>query len=223
MPFKDITAETTAVAQGYHFNKPPAFVESLREVFLKIVRAVMEFFNDLFHRSGGAVDSRSLSTFMQYLVYLAGAVAIIAVCVVLAKRVGDNKRASQQTIRGASEVEEIFDAKGWRTQAVKLAEVHEYKSACRALYLSLLQTLDENGIAKFAPTKTNYEYSYLLAKHPVIQSGFKQLAQVVEVIWFGNKSAETDDYRLSLQKLDELTAEISQVAQEKLQQESLKS
>ncbi|HEY9791865.1 MAG TPA: DUF4129 domain-containing protein, partial [Candidatus Obscuribacterales bacterium] len=61
---------------------------------------------------------------------------------------------------------------------------------------------------QFAPTKTNYEYSYALAQHPDLQKGFRQLAELVEVIWFGNKEADKTDFQQSMSWLVELNGEI---------------
>ena len=40
----------------------------------------------------------------------------------------------------------------------QLLKENATKEACRALYMSCLHLLDEDEIAVFAPTKTNYEY-----------------------------------------------------------------
>lgn len=60
--------------------------------------------------------------------------------------------------------------------------------------MSCLHLLDENKIAVFAPTKTNYEYFYTLKQKPTIAVHFRPLVDTVELIWFGNKEAEESDY-----------------------------
>jgi hypothetical protein len=211
--FKDISKPLAEVAQQYHFHKPPAFIEQLREAAIKFFRWLNEFWRDLFRQSGGNLDSRSISGFLQGLIVFCAVVAIIGAVFVLMRRIKKQKEEAQQTIRGAQAVEEILDANGWRDRAVKLAAQDDYRGACRALYLSLLKNFDENGVAEFAPTKTNYEYSYALAKQPELQQGFKRLAYLVEVVWFGNKQADQSDYAESVSCLDDLQRQVKAVAE----------
>jgi len=206
--FQDITDPLASVARNYHFRKPPALIETIREFLLKALRMLNEWWRQLFMHSGQQLDSKSLSSVLQFIVVLAAVLAVIGVVYVLLRRAALQQRERVQTIKGASMVEELLNAQGWKAQAEKLASQQDYRRACRAVYLSLLQKLDENKIAQFAPTKTNYEYSYALAQHPDLQKGFRQLAELVEVIWFGNKEADKTDFQQSMSWLVELNGEI---------------
>jgi hypothetical protein len=206
--FQDITDPLASVAQHYHFHKPPALFETIREFLLKALRMLNEWWRQLFMHSGQSLNSKSLSSVLQFIVILAAVAAVFAVIYVLLRRVAMQQRERVQTIKGATAVEELLNAEGWKTQAEKLASRQDYRGACRAVYLSLLQNLDENKIAQFAPTKTNYEYSYALAQHPELQKGFRRLADLVEVIWFGNKEADKTDFQQSMNWLTELSSDI---------------
>jgi hypothetical protein len=215
---RDVTNEIAEVAKHYHFSKTPSIVEDLIKQFWQIVRALLEWWNSLTGPHASALDSRNVSTLLQVVIYVATGCAMVALVVLLYRRArtagGDKKR----TTKGASAVEEILDARGWRTQAEKLAGTGDYKGACRAVYLCLLQSLHENEIARFAPAKTNYEYSYTLAKYPDIQTPFRDLAERVELIWFGNKQASREDYDVSIRQLDGLSGDIKRVAALKVAQ-----
>jgi hypothetical protein len=101
---------------------------------------------------------------------------------------------AQLAKRGVSSLEEILDSAGWKQKAQELAQKRLFKDACRALYLSVIYALDEKRILPFAPTRTNYEYWYALAGKESLQRGFRRLADLVEIMWFGNHHAQMEDY-----------------------------
>lgn len=211
MGFRDVSKEISEIASGYHFTKPPAVIEDLMVSLSRAVRAILEFLRELFQPSGGSLDSRGLSFLIQIFIYAIAVAAIAWLIYYLVKRAATTRAAAARATKGATQVEELLDADGWQRQAERLATTQDYKGACRAVYLSVLQSLHENGIAQFAPTKTNYEYAYSLAKHPQIRDEFKEIAETVELIWFGNKSATIDDYQQSKQLLSGISPEIQRI------------
>ena len=152
-----------------------------------------------------------MSVLLQYSVYLLGAIALLAICYLLWKRVAAGRQEKSATKRGAASVDKILDSQGYRQEAERLAGSGDYKGACRALYLCLLQNMHEKTVAVFAPAKTNFEYRYVLAAYPPLQSGFTQLIEIVENVWFGNKNAEQDDYTRCLQILAETEPEVERI------------
>lgn len=209
--FKDISQPLADIGSHYHFHKSPPMLEKLLNFVASLVRAFHEFWRNLFGHHGQSLDSRSISHFFQFVIIAVGITAVLFIIVMMVRRLSTQRKTTAKTIRGASAVEEILDSSGWKQHASKLAKQGDHRGACRAIYLSLLQKLDENGIAQFAPTKTNYEYAYLLSKHPDIQQRFKRLSGLVEVIWFGNKTADEADYNEAVQELDEVSARITGV------------
>ena len=212
MDFKDVSREISQVADGYRYHKPPALLESARDFLAQLLRKIMQIIHDLFQRHGGTSDARSMSGVIQFAVYLCGVLAVFALFYLLLKQMKSSVASKTDTVRGAREVEALLDANGWKAQADKLAAVQEYKPACRAIYLSLLQNMHEHHIAEFAPAKTNFEYSYSLAKYPDIQLEFRKLSDLVEVIWFGNKEATRDDYDQSVTFLAQVDKSIEYAA-----------
>jgi len=219
---RDITKEIIEVANGYHFNKPPQVVEDLLEKLGRVLRIIAEWLRELASPHGAPLDSRGVSGLLQILIYVAAVGAMIGLIYLVWRKASTADGAKAKTTKGASAVEEILDAEGWFRQAEKLAASADYKGACRAVYLSLLQQLHENKIAVFAPAKTNFEYSYTLAKYPSIQTPFKQLAERVEVIWFGNREATTEDFDLSKQQLLGMDDEIKRIGAIKAEQQVTK-
>jgi hypothetical protein len=219
MNFRDISKPLADVASQYHFHKPAPFLVMVQETVAKLLRWLNEVWRDLFRHGGASLDSKSVSLVIQMTVVAVALVAIGLFIHHMFKRLRSQKVERLQTIRGATSVEEIQTAAGWKSKAEKLAGSGDYRGASRALYLSLLQTLDENKIAQFAPTKTNYEYSYALAAYPQLQRGFRQMADLVEMLWFGNKEADADDYAQSVSNLDTLSPEIKSTAAARQAQE----
>lgn len=215
---RDISNELAEVAKHYHFAKTPTIVEELIKQFWRIVRAILEWWNNLTSTHGSSLDSRNVSFLLQIAIFIGAVLALVALVFLLYKKARTTGGDTARSTKGASAVEEILDAQGLRKQAEKLAAAGDYKGACRSVYLSLLQSLHENGIAAFAPAKTNYEYSYTLAKYPNVQTPFRELAERVEVIWFGNREASKEDYESSVVQLDSLAGEIARVAQLKAEQ-----
>jgi hypothetical protein len=208
---RDVSKEILEIANNYHFTKTPEWLEDGLRKLGNFWRVLWEWLKDQLTPSGGNLDSSGVSTILQNLIYLVAAAGIVWLCIVMWKRVRTPAGALGNGTRGASAVEELLDSSGWQRQAEALANKGDYKGACRAIYLSLLQQLHENEIAVFAPAKTNYEYSYTLAKYPAIQAAFKDLAERVEVIWFGNKEATGDDYTTSKTQLVEMDPEIRRI------------
>jgi hypothetical protein len=90
--------------------------------------------------------------------------------------------------------ESPLDSKGWLALGQELAAKSSYKEACRAVYMSVLHLLDEQKIMAFSATKTNYEYFYALKRLSKVAQSFRNLVDLVEYIWFGDKEATVDDY-----------------------------
>jgi hypothetical protein len=204
MTHPDATPIIAEVAKKYQYPKQPEAVGNLQDLLSQIIQAIMDWLNSLRVTVPQTTDSRGISSSLQYMLYGLGIVALIVLFIVLFRKVKLRESALSKKKRGALDMEAVFTAGGWKAEAEKLAKSGEYRGACRALYLSLLQSLDENKIAIFAPAKTNYEYRYLLAKHPQICEGFINVADVVELIWFGNKTAQSSDYKTCLSLVSNL-------------------
>lgn len=215
---RDVSNEIAEVAKHYHFAKTPGIVEDVIKQFWRIVRALFEWWHGLTGPHVSPLDSRNISTLLQIAVYVVTGFAVIALALLLYRQVRTARGDKTRTSKGASAVDEILDAEGWRRQGERLAGTGDYKGACRAVYLSLLQFLHENEIAVFAPAKTNYEYSYTLAKYPQIQVPFRELAERVELIWFGNQQASKADFEACMTQLGGLRSDVISLAELKAKQ-----
>ncbi len=198
MSYPDATPVIADVANKYIYPKQPEAVGNIQDLLSQIIQAILDWLHSMNVSIPQTTDSRGISSSLQYLLYALGAIAVVVLIYVLFRRVRLKQMALSLKKRGALDVEQVLNASGWKEEAEKLAKQGDYRGACRALYLSLLQVFDENKIAIFAPAKTNYEYRYLLSKHPQICQGFISVADIVELVWFGNKRAESTDYKSCL-------------------------
>lgn len=216
MAYPDITDQLHSLASRYHYYKPPDAVVRVQDMLRQVFQWLLEWWDSISIRLPGATDSRPLSITLTILLYGAGAIALVVLTIVLLQRVKQTANEEKGLKRGAAVVEKLLDSQGLRQEAEEYARKKDFRAACRSLYLSLLQTLHEKEIAIFAPAKTNYEYCYVLAAHSFLQSSFKELANRVELVWFGNKSADKDDYAQCLSLLDRLEPEIQGIYECKL-------
>jgi hypothetical protein len=79
-----------------------------------------------------------------------------------------------------------------------------YKPAIRFLLLHTIKFLDEEGIIKYIPGKTLYEYQYEI-KNQDIRSKFAEICYVYEYVWFGNFDATKSMCDLVNDKMIQLT------------------
>ena len=216
MEFKDASPDIAAVSQNYNYTPAPNWLLRVQELIQQVLVAVQEFIESLFRTHKPVLsDSRGLSNVMQVGIYIAGAVALIVICYLLWKRAKRASEVEESTRRGASAIEKILDSDGYRQDSKRLAEQANFRGACRSLYLCLLQLMHEKNVTIFAPAKTNYEYRYLLLPYPQLQAGFKQIADTVELIWFGNKEADAGDYEQCSAVLQQLEPLLEKISDEK--------
>ncbi|MBX9569440.1 MAG: DUF4129 domain-containing protein [Candidatus Obscuribacterales bacterium] len=216
MDFKDASPDIAAISQNYSYHPAPNWLIRLQDAVREILQGIEQLLNHLTRiPSPGGADSKAVSSVMMYAVYAAGFIALIAIVYYFWKRARQASEEEASTKRGATAVEKILDSEGYRNESAKHAGSGDYKSACRYLYLCFLQLMHEKNVTAFAPAKTNYEYRYILAAHPALQGGFKDLAETVELVWFGNKTADNSDYEQCKRILEGLEPEIERISSEK--------
>lgn len=215
MPYPDISNELNSLADKYHYNKPPDMVIHFQELMRQLLQWLWAWLDSFSLRVPGGTDSKPLSSLMMAVVCIAGVLALVAIIYVVTNRIKRTALEEKSKSKGLVTVEKILNSVELKEEAKLFASRHEYKEACRSLYLSLLQLLHEKEIAVFAPAKTNYEYSYLIKAHKDLQRDFKSLAGTVELVWFGTKRAEATDFAECNDALQQLEAEVQRIQERK--------
>jgi hypothetical protein len=215
MDYPDISNKIETVAKDYQYHKVPQILIDIQnfvhEILLRI-RELWYWLKKLLAQFLPSPTNSSLaSDLLRICVLLAGIVGLFLLVYFLGKKFWFTTNTKQKIVKNNAVLETFFNAQAWKQKAEQLVNANDFRSACRALFLSGLQDLDEKDIAPFAPTKTNYEYTYLLASFPQIKSSFKELADLVEPIWYGYEIANKEDYLNCLTKLNELEDRIGYV------------
>lgn len=76
-------------------------------------------------------------------------------------------------------------AEGWLLRSRQLYRQGEYRDAARALYMAMLQQLNDSGIAPHQPSRTDGEYIQITQDLPQHQA-YQKLLQTHERLCFGN-------------------------------------
>jgi Domain of unknown function (DUF4129) len=91
----------------------------------------------------------------------------------------------------------------WLQQAKLLQQRGQYAEACRALYMAMLQRLNDTKVALHEPSRTDGEYLRLVRSlaqsHP-----YQTLIQTHEQICFGNAQVSDETYTLCQQAYREI-------------------
>lgn len=193
MQFKDVNEELAKLAGQYDYKKPPDFLVKIQEWISDLLRMILDFLKG-FNVVLPQAETGIVGDLVQAALLLSGLTCLVLLIVFMFRRFARLRVQSIQDKGGATIVEENLDSKGWKSQADQYAGESKWKEACRCLYLSLLHGLDEKGILSYNPTRSNYEYWYALANRSPLQSGFRRLADIVELVWFGNQTACKDDF-----------------------------
>lgn len=216
METKNVSAQIADIAQNYQYKEPPTFLVTVQDWITWLLRTIADFLGSFKIIIPGLSDTSTVTSVMQFLLYLAGIAAAGTVMYLVWNRLGYLNNQTQLARGGKAITQTLLDSSGWRTEAAELAAQGQWKDACRATYLSLLRLLSEKHIAEFSPTRTNYEYLYLLASYSTLQQGFREVASLVEAIWFGGVDASRSDYQFCLAKVDELSNEVETLAAAKV-------
>lgn len=211
MDSRNIAKEIAEIAKDYDYQQPPGLLIKIQEIITSIIRAIHDILSLIELPQTGSSDTKLVGDLLQTLVVLVAVLALAVVAIVILRRI--KQIESQKKLAGGELIvrESELDSRGWRSFAAQLFKENATKEACRALYMSCLHLLDEDEIAVFAPTKTNYEYFYTLKQKPSIAQNFRPLVDTVELIWFGNKDAEESDYNDCLDLLSKIENAAAQI------------
>lgn len=201
--FKNIAKPLSEIAKNYDYREPPSFLVAIQEFITNAFRYLAELLS-LLKLSPGAADSRATATIVQFIVIAVGIICLLFLLVVIAGKLRHIQNAKQLASSGLVQADIPLDRVGWRNLALKLAEERNFRDSVRAIYMSALYLLDEKGVIRFAPTKTNYEYFYALGAKNVLQDPFRKLVVKVESIWFGYDEATEEDHKLCLRQLQDM-------------------
>lgn len=214
MDIRDITPIISEVSKNYQYRKPPDALVFIQDMIEKLRRYLLDLLSQLHLVMPDYQTKTSMvGNVMQFVLIIAGILAVGLLVWLVYRRLTLLNAQAMLAKRGQLASDEIKDADAWKRHATELADQRDYKLACRALYMSLLKRMEQKEVLEFVPTRTNYEYWYALARNKSLAVMFRELANVVEASWFGNRMAGEDDYRQCLKLLSDAEGEINAIHQ----------
>jgi hypothetical protein len=210
--FHQLIAET---AQHYRFSKASEAFSSFQEWFTDFVRWLAQQFQINFQAT--RVDTSAMGNLFKLLLYGVGIVCFGLGIYILILRLNQERKRKRGNVAGPSAVSVRLNSGEWQSEADKLAAAKDWRSACRSLYMACLRLLDESATIAFNPTRTNIEYYYALSGNTAIQKVFRQLANLVDAFWFGDRVAKDEDFNTCKQLLGEIQMSIEANAKSKQQ------
>jgi hypothetical protein len=214
MDIRDITPIIAEVSKNYQYRKPPDALVFIQDMIEKLKRYLLDLLSQLhLVLPDYQTNTSMVGNIMQIVLLIAGVCAVALFVWLVWRRLTLLNTQALLAKRGQLASDEVKDADAWRAHAAELAGQPDYKLACRALYMSLLKRLDQKEVLEFVPTRTNYECWYSLARNKSLALLFRELANIVEASWFGNRTANATDYEQCLRVLDNAEQEIEVIHQ----------
>jgi hypothetical protein len=207
--FRDLHASIADVSQHYHFQEMPGMVTNLQEWFTNFARWLADLLARLFSLTPIASDTRAFGDAIKHLWYVVGFLCALGLLYVVVRRTWEVLSKASAAQAGVQSASKILDSADWMKEANQLADQGDWRFACRALYMACLRMLDEAGVLAFGASRTNYEYWYALQKEKEIQMRFRELADVIDQSWFGNRDVGRPDFRKCSELLKEIAQEIA--------------
>ncbi len=207
MNFSEIYPQIAQVAMSYHYRKSPDLLIKLQQWLEKTLRWLHDFLASWQIIIPGLTDSRMASNVLQLSLCAVGVLCLAVLLVMLWARLRQLKIQAQIASKGQATFTQLVSATAWRAEAERQASAANWRQACRAAYLCSLYLFEERHILSFSPSRTNYEYWYALVQKPILAKTFRNLANLVESVWFGGKSAGPDEFQLSLNWLEAIDKE----------------
>ena len=206
---KDVSPVLTELSSQYNFQETPGIVLEIQKFLAEISRIIKDLLRHLKLPVPGDTNTSALADLMQYGLILAGVLCLILLLIIVFGKARKLRLAAKAQFKGAEEIEEQLDSAGWKKRANELADKTQWNKACRALYLSVLYLLDERKVLNYAPTRSNYEYWYALSSKKSIQKSFRELADLVDLIWFGEYEASRKDFETCSKLTEKLSSDVN--------------
>jgi uncharacterized protein DUF4129 len=96
------------------------------------------------------------------------------------------------------EWQELAEASVLFRQAGQALRDRHYAEAIRLALLALIARLQQQGLLRYDPTRTNREYQMELHAAPELAAPFGQLARIYERVWYGRLPAGRDEAEVAV-------------------------
>jgi len=214
---KDLSPYIEAISKNYLYPKTPKVISTFEDLTLSLLRYLVDFLSSLHIRVPYPTHENIMTIYMMLVIFVLATIAISAMVFVLIKSVKQTKSIVASRKPVDANLEPLLDSAAWLSVAQELASEKNFRSACRAIFLASLLTLDEKSIAEFTPALSNYEYLYKLSRHKDLQAKVRDLAYKVDSFWFGHEEAAANDFQLCLSLHQTICRRAEDVLERRLQ------
>lgn len=216
--FTDVHPIIAAAADIYRYPSPPPFLKDLARLLSEFVRWLLNFIASIFHLMPGNTDTHAVGNIIRLILYTAGLVFALLIVRLIWSRL--NELARQERLAKSTNIlsTKSWDAQAWQIHATKLGKDECWQEACRAALVSVLHLLDEVGLLPFSANRTNFEYCLALTNPSAgteknIIGHFKSMVEIVDLCWFGNKTATESDFRTCFSDLENIRRALTPLAE----------
>jgi len=178
-----VLAATLAAGEFQRAQASSNWFEQLRE---RISEWLLRLFRRLF---GASMGNRTIA---ETLAWIAGAVALIALAMWLARTM---TRRTPATALALDQAARRAPARDWALRALAAARAGDLREAVRCGYHAAVLRLEEQGAWIVDDARTPREYMRLLRGDDARRDTLGDLTRLFEQVWYGCRTATNDDAR----------------------------
>lgn len=110
--------------------------------------------------------------------------------------------AAQADANGMAEGDGALTSGQALSRSREMAQVGDYRTAVRLLYLSTLLMLEERNLLRYDRALTNREYLIQVGDHPALSSALRPIVDTFDEVWYGQIEPDAGRYEDYAQQVD---------------------
>ncbi|WP_040214430.1 hypothetical protein [Clostridium polynesiense] len=185
--------------------------ETLMDKFRRtLMRKIVDFMQKHFSGANFSPEAPEMLSDIFMIIGIILLVALIIFVVMKTNKVLKNRNKLQEIL--GERIDEAATPQSLKNKASTLKEKGEYREAIRMDFIALLFLLHEKSLLYLDETKTNEEiYKYLMKENFFKLKEIKELMNIFNFIWYGNKACTQDMYNSWNSKTELLWNEVMTV------------
>lgn len=158
-----------------------------------LMRKIFDFMQNHFSDVNFSPEAPALISDIFMIIGIIILVVLVVFAVIKTNKVLKNRGKVQEIL--GERIDEEATPQSLKNKALALKEKGAYREAIRMDFISLLFLLHEHGLLYLDETKTNEEiYKYLMKENFFKLKEIKELMNIFNFIWYGNKPCSQDIY-----------------------------
>lgn len=182
----------------------PDFMEKLLKPFDKLIERFIEWLNGLF-----GVENKEANRVISFTLACVVIAAFLILVALVIRKLAGRKQAPDNDDQLDIADYDLPSSRPLIKEAVRLAELGDYRSAYRCAYLASISYLDEAKALRFERSRTNWEYLRELR-----QGGFEKRYNQLQPLtlefdrkFYGRENCTRDDYINAVRTYEQIISE----------------